>query len=157
MTVTDVLLNFRKALLAILPAVERVGIPWRRPDSYDDWDAVASALYNALVVEVFRWSVPSPSNELFRMPEYDCLLESYAGLCLLEVSHPAFQGGWYLFHSFGTDESPFDMIEVRRISESGDPCEQELTQCSVEGVSFRLRLDPLLNAGDTIEEIRIAG
>jgi hypothetical protein len=156
MTVTDMLLNFRQALLAILPAVERVGIPWRRPDSYDDWDAIASAMFNALVVEVFRWHVRSSSNGLFRMPGYDLLLESYTGFCVLEVSHPALQGGRHLFHSFGTCDNPFDMIEVRRISETGDPFDQELTQCSVEGATFRLRLDPLSNAGETIEEIRIA-
>ena len=156
MTITDVLLNFRQALLAILPAVERVGIPWRRPDAYDDWDAITSVMFNTLVVEVFRWSVASSTSGLFKMPGYDLLLESYAGLCVLEVRHAALQGGRHLFHSFGTHDSPFDMIEVRRISETGDPFDQALTQCSVLGATFQLRLDPSVNAGETLEEIRIA-
>jgi hypothetical protein len=32
MTTTDMLLNFRRALLGVLPAVEAVGIPWKRPE-----------------------------------------------------------------------------------------------------------------------------
>lgn len=157
MTVTEVLLNFRQALLAILPTVEKVGIPWRRPDAYDEWDGIASALFKSLVFEVLRWSVRGPRKEEFRMPEYDLLLEGYAGLSILEVSHPALPSGRYLFHSFGTEETPFDVLELRRISDTGTPYEQELTLCSVEGCTFQLQLAQWLNGGETLEEIDIGG
>ena len=58
MTVTSVLLNFRDSLRVLLPMVERVDIPWRRGDAYDEWDAITSVLFNKLVQEVLRWHLP---------------------------------------------------------------------------------------------------
>lgn len=156
MTVTDLLLNFRQALLAVVPTVEKVGTSWRRLDAYDEWDAIASALFNALVFEVLRWSQPERLKERFRLPDYDLLLQSYAGLCVLEVVHPALPSGHHIFHAFGTRKSPFDVVELRRVSETGEPYEQDLTVCPVEGANFRLRLDPALNNGHVIEEVTIA-
>lgn len=155
MTVIDVLLNFRQALLSTLPAVEKVGVPWRRPDSYDEWDAVATALYNGLVIEVIRYSLRHELQQLFSMPQYDLLLESYAGLCVVEVSHPALQPGRYVFHAFGTSETPFDIVELRRVSDAGDPCESDLTSCPVEKVRFWVKLDQSLNDENMIEEVTI--
>ncbi len=50
-TITELIGNFRVGLLAVLPSVERLGIPSRRPDAYDHWDALATAVYTALVIE----------------------------------------------------------------------------------------------------------
>ena len=155
MSVTEVLLNFRQALLAILPAIERVGIPWRRPDAYDEWDSIASALFESLVFQVLHFSLPDSFKEKFRIPDYDLFLPTYTGLSVLEVRHPALPCGRYLFHSFGTENCPFDVVELRRISDTGEPYDQNLTLCSVEGATFRLLLAPWPNDGETIEEVNI--
>ena len=68
MTIASVLLNFRTALLAIVPAVERAGISWKRPDAYDEWDAIATTVFDKLVIEVLRWSLPEEERESFRGP-----------------------------------------------------------------------------------------
>jgi hypothetical protein len=51
MTVTELVCNFRAALLGVLPAVEKVRISWRDAELSDDWDNIAFALFEALVVE----------------------------------------------------------------------------------------------------------
>lgn len=145
MNVTDILLNFRQALLAVLPFVEKANIPWQRLDAYDEWDAIASALFNALVVEVLRYSLQKPLQEQFMMPGYDLFLESYAGLCVVEVTHPLFNCGQHIFHSFGTRKSAFDIVEVRRIAKNGHPYNQELIQCIIDDASFYLKLDRFRN------------
>jgi hypothetical protein len=153
MTVTEVLMNFRQALLAILPAVQKVGIPWQRPDSYDEWDDIASVLFNSLVIKFLQWSMPSPILEKFKMPKYDLFLENYTGLCVLEVRHSGLQEGRYLFHSFGTEASPFDVVEMRCISGIVDPASHELVLCPVKGASFVLRLDSSTGSDRLVEEV----
>lgn len=139
MTVTSVLLNFRNALLVLLPMVERVEIPWKRVDAYDEWDAITSVLFNKLVQEVLRWHLPEDNQADFNLPEYDLLLSTYAGLATLEVVHPSLQPGRWVFHAFGTDNDPFDVVEVRSLSADGRPASEGLKTCPVEGTIFLLR------------------
>jgi hypothetical protein len=155
MTVAEVMLNLRRALLAVVPTVEAVGIPWCRPDAYDEWDAIAASLYNALVVEVLRWSLPEPLRAGFKLPEYDLLVPSYAGLCTVEVLHSLLPDGRNVFHAFGTSSEPFDMVEVRMVSSGGNPYGQELATCPVAGARLHLRLDPELSGSQLIEEVNI--
>ena len=140
MTVTELLLNFRQALLAIVPAAERVALPWRRPDAYDDWDEIASALYRALVIEVLRWSLDAKQQVSFELPEYDLLFERSEGMSLLEVRHPDLRPGPFFFHSFSTEHSPFDLVEVRETLGEGSGVTPVLETCPVEGALFQLRL-----------------
>lgn len=146
MTVTDVLLNFRAALLAIVPAVEHVGIPWKRPDSYDEWDAIASTLFKSLVVEVLRWSLPGCSGDTFRVPLYDQLAPDYSDTSTVEVLHPELPSGRWLFHAFGTSNVPLDVVEIRPLLEDGRVLHEKLATCPVEDSQFRLRL--LLEEGN---------
>lgn len=140
MTVTSVLLNFRNALLVLLPMVERVDIPWRRGDAYDEWDAITSVLFNKLVQEVLRWHLSEDNQADFDLPEYDLLLSTYAGLATLEVVHPSLQPGRWVFHAFGTDNESFDVVEVRSLSVDGWPTSDELKTCPIDGAIFLLRM-----------------
>lgn len=141
MTVGDVLLNFRSALCALVPFAEHVGISWKRPDAYDEWDTLATTLFDQLVVSVLTWSLPRSGQAGFRLPAYDLLAESYEGLSTLEVTHPSLQEGRWLFHAFGCKDGPFDIVEVRELTEEGLPFGDDLKICPVEGASFTLRLD----------------
>lgn len=152
MKVTTVLLNFRGALLALVPMVERVGIPWKRPDAYDEWDAIASALFEKLVVEVLRWSLPEDEQKDFQLPAYDLLLPRYVGMGTLEVVHPSLQRGRWLFHAFGTESKPFDLVEVRSLSVDGSPLSEELKTCPIDEVVFRLRIH---SDREPIDEVEI--
>ena len=140
MKVASVMLNFRRALVALVPSVEHVGIPWKRPDAYDEWDKIATTLFDQLVVEVLRWTLPDKEQEDFYLPPYDLLIPDYAELSSLEVTHPTLREGRWIFHAFGTTRDPFDTLEVREVSEEGQPLGDDLTTCSVESAGFRLRL-----------------
>ena len=113
----EVILNFRAALRAVIPMVEKAGVPWKRPDAYDEWDSVATALFESLVVAALRWSLPEDEQEDFELPEYDLLRSSYQGLSAVEV----------------------ETVEVRHLSADGEPIGDVLRECPVEGVQFSLR------------------
>lgn len=152
MTVTSILLNFRAALFALVPVVKRVGIAWKRPDAYDEWDTIAATLFDKLVVEVIRWSLPEETQECFRLPLYDLLLPVYASTSTLEVFHSSLPPGRWLFHAFGSNREPFDVVEVRSLSKDGRPLAEELETCLLDGAEFHLRLNHDL---ELIEEIEI--
>jgi hypothetical protein len=116
MNVSTAILNFSQALAATVPAFEKAGLPWRRPDAYDEWDDVATALFSALVTGVLRWQLPERFREGFAIPPYDLLLESYRDVATIEIVNiAAGAGDRYIFHALVTDHAPFDTVEFRRV------------------------------------------
>ena len=140
MKVASVLLNFRRAILVLVPSMEFVAIPWKRPDAYDEWDEIATMLFSRLVIGVIQWSLPDDDQIDFCMPAYDLLAESYEGQSTLEVSHPILPQGRWVFHAFGTTSEPFDTVEVREVSMQGLPVADNFVTCPLAGADFRFRL-----------------
>ena len=151
MRVSEIVENYRSALIAVLPSVEYAGIPWRRPDSYDEWDAIASVLYESLVVAPLRWGLEEQEQHCFEMPKYDLLLESYAGLSWIEVLGPT--PDKHMFHAFGTAREPFDIVEIRSVGESGHPEKEGLQFIPLSDVSFRLRHRTTTGRIELLDEI----
>lgn len=139
MRTTEIILNFRSALLAVLPMVERVGIPWRSGDAYDEWDAVAAALFEALVVDVFRWSLFADRPDALQMPPYDMILKSYSEHSAVEIDHPSLPGGRKVFHSFGTSQRPLDQVLWLPVTDLGEPKAMKPKPCSVQETEFLFR------------------
>jgi len=50
-TVTDLVLNFAEACRALIPSLDRAGVPWGDGAQYDSFDRVAEALFESLVIE----------------------------------------------------------------------------------------------------------
>ena len=142
MTVEDLIRNFRSALTGVLPAVERLGIPWRRPLAYDEWDSLAAAIYGSLVIAPCRWNLPEADQGRFRLPPYDLLLESYAGHSLIELNPGDRTDLVCAFHALGTTNEPFDTIEWRALSPSGTPLTGELETCPLAEARLALRHVP---------------
>lgn len=155
MTVTDIILNFRSALLGIIPFVERVGIPWKRIDAYDEWDNIAAALYQALVVEPLRFSLHEEEQYKFNLPVYDLLLQDYTNSSIIEVLPPYSDRKIKIFHALGTSRSPFDLVEWRAVGPTGFPESELLETTPLKGARFALRLCKNGLLGSRIEEFAI--
>lgn len=140
MTITELLLNFRSALRSVAPLAERVGVPWRRPDAYDEWDDIATVLFVNLVAKVLQWSLVEDTGREAPIAAYDVLLESYENVNAIEVRHTSLNGERFVFHAFGTENAPFDIVEVRRTSLAGRPWSGNLETCPVRGAEFFVRL-----------------
>jgi hypothetical protein len=91
----------------------------------------------------------------FRVPSYDLRLASYEGFSTLEVTHPSLPEGRWLFHAFGTEVEPFDLVEVRKVTEEGLPLVEDLDTCPVEGANFRLRLYQELRPSKILAEVGV--
>ena len=155
MTVTELLANFRDGLLSLVPAFERVGIPWRRPDAYDEWDAVATAVYRALVVEPLRSALSEGAHATdLQLTDYDVLLPSYANRSLIEIVPGRSDGLLQVFHALGTDGAPFDTVEWRMVTaETGTPVSDALERTPFKAVRFVIRIPRRGSPADLIQEI----
>ncbi len=81
--ITELMDVLRSGLAVLIPVVERIGIPWNEDNAYDDWDTIASTLYEQLVVNTARNSVEVTSGLEF--PKYDLIYPSYDGLAHFRV------------------------------------------------------------------------
>lgn len=153
MTVTDVILNFRAALVAVLPMVETLGIPWKRGDAYDEWDDLASCMYKQLVGNLLSAARVPFRGAPVRLAAYDMMLPDYSQYATIDVQNMELGPGRWVFHAFGTDTAPFDVLEVRELSIDALPCSEELRTCSILGSRFLLTLPD----GSRIEQVPVHG
>ena len=119
-TITELVVTFSECLSALTPYVTRVGIPWKEPDNYDEWDAIASTIYSSIVVSTIAYAVEA---ELFaKLAPYDMSLSNYANTSFL------------FSRKFGRDAAflrlesaviPFDTAVFQRINPDGQPNEKQ--------------------------------
>jgi hypothetical protein len=134
-SVHNLVLNFRDALVALTPYMDRANIGWRDEEAYDDWDEVAQSLYKNMVIRSVLFSI---EDDGLTMAEYDMVYTSYEDKSFIEVVGNTPQENEYLsFVGFSTLEHPFDQVRYQLVSgpdlrAAGSPaCMQ------VKGVSFR--------------------
>lgn len=156
MTITDLIVNFQAALQGLVPCVRRVRVPWKRPEAYDEWDDIATALYQALIVEPLRFSLPDAERGRFTLPAYDMLLPTYVGKNVIEVLPAETGGRMKVFHALGTSEVPFDVVEWRAITATGSPESDRLETTPLKAANFALRLTINGYTDTRIEEIPIS-
>jgi len=49
-SIDELVRSFRDALCALVPIAERVQMPWKEPNAYDDWDHMCEAIYRSIVI-----------------------------------------------------------------------------------------------------------
>lgn len=110
MLITDLMLNFQQALREIVPRIEFVGTPWKEPQAYDQWDDIASAIFEALVREPIRSSWPEEQWHLVNIPGYNYWKDGIAGRHFIEVLSDTDPGTICVFDEFSTVSEPFDTV-----------------------------------------------
>ncbi len=74
-SVTQLICYFREALIAMTPIADKICMPWREPNNYDDWDSIASAIYASIVIKSIENS--TEFQGAYPLPHYDLRVESY--------------------------------------------------------------------------------
>ncbi len=144
---TELMDVFRSGLAALVPVVERVGIPWTEGDAYDDWDAIASTLYEQIVVNTARNAAELNSTHEF--PKYDLIYPSYNGLACFEVvlaSTNEFLGVFVGFEAIGRD-----FAKVKYVAQSADGTIDTITTLGIYFSESKIRLRIPGNLHDHVE------
>ena len=105
-TITMLLLNFRSALIAILPYMDAIKIGWKDDEAYDDWDDIASSLYRNMVMNSIRHS--SECRYDLELAPYDLLVSSYKRMYITVIYK---QFDKLAFIGFSSKSEAFDSVK----------------------------------------------
>jgi hypothetical protein len=112
-------------------------MPWREGDAYDDWDAMAGALYDSLVVRTIRHA--SQGGEGAKLPEYDLVYPSYYEYDVIRVVSGAVPPGTVgVFIGFMGTETGFDQVKWVAMPEAGEIVDSEAHACDYDNCEFML-------------------
>lgn len=130
-TIGELVRIFHDALAAVAPILERARIHSDELRAYDDWDEIAQALFENVVVRSIRWSQEA---------NHDIDLGRYATLGQRRGDAPRLvvQGDrgdkWRTFHSIVSRQQPFDTVKALE----GD--EEVMSEIPFERARFALRI-----------------
>lgn len=94
----------QKAMRAASAVADDLGIAWREPDNYDDWDSVAGGIFEGFVLEAIR----SSSGWTDRLPliAYDRRVSDYNRFSYIGVE---LDGATLPFVCMETESDAFDV------------------------------------------------
>jgi|SRR5580700_11181170 hypothetical protein len=102
-SIDELVRSFRDALITLVPIAERVHMPWRQPNAYDDWDRICRAIYQSIVVDSIENAEQIGASA--PVPAYDLRILSYKKNSFLCNSA---SGSKSAFVGFETKSQPFD-------------------------------------------------
>lgn len=85
MSITELLDLFRRGLTALVPVADGVGISWRDGEAYDDWDEIATCLYERVVANSIKQACHSMGLSTINLAEYDMSLSSYSNRAYIRL------------------------------------------------------------------------
>lgn len=109
-SVQELLAGVRRAFGALVPIAESLGVRWREPDNYVDWDAIARGVFEGLALAAIRSSVGWEGS--FVLAEYDKRVADYADLSYVAVE---LRGGHLPLVCLATTTHPFDTCLVAEL------------------------------------------
>jgi hypothetical protein len=105
---------FREGLIALLPVADKAHMPWKEPNNYDDWDTIATSLFESIVTrsleEAREW------NHFDPLPKFNQRIEDYSKNSFLAVTKAETT---LAFICFETKVTPFDRCLFARLDEMG--------------------------------------
>ena len=97
----------QRALTALAPTAESIGVPWRAPDAYDTWDEAAQGVFNGFVGTAIRESVNA--SGCLPINRYDVHADDFSQLSSIAVLT---EHGPMPFIGFDTAARPFDTCVI---------------------------------------------
>lgn len=117
-SVNELIMNFRGALLSLLPWLAKSKISYNEQSSYDDWDAISEVLYETMVLNSIRYSDEYKSlNNLLPFAKYDFYYENYEGLNYIKTQIPGRIEELMIFMAF-VHENNLDAIKVAVVNKN---------------------------------------
>jgi hypothetical protein len=112
-SVNEAVLIFREAPISLIPIVEKAQMPWKEPDNYDDWDAIAAVLFDSIVMrsveEADEW------KKFDAIPKFRKRIGTYSNCSFLTSSD---EPGALAFICFETQSAAFDTCLFARLDKA---------------------------------------
>lgn len=138
--VTALIYNFRDALIALLPFLEKGGITWQKLNDLDVFDGVCESLFELLVLLKIEIFMERKHNFTPPLPRYGMFYKDYSKSSYIEVltDKTNSQGRFYTFVMLKSTSNPFDTVLCNLIDESGNVIQRDV-ELKFADVNFRFR------------------
>ncbi len=113
-SITELLRCFQEALLALVPVADKVRIPWREPENYDNWDSIATALYNSIVIGSVDYAIQFQGS--LPISRYDIHVSTYGSESFIGLESLRQSAALVCLE---TVERPFDTCLFARLDDNG--------------------------------------
>jgi hypothetical protein len=111
-------------------------ISWREGEAYDDWDRIAGALYESIVLDSIRNSAHE-SDEL-RFAPYGLVVRDYRECSYVEAASNAFTGAFIELLPGEFDD--FSVVSAIDLDERGRAMPQSICRFNITDMRFAARL-----------------
>ncbi len=135
-TVTQTLGLLREAIVALVPIAEKAQMPWRDGEAYDDWDAIASCLYDSIVVRTICCA--KEAEQGIALPKYDMVYPSYKDAFILVEGDGVPEGVLAAFVGFAGTSPEFGCVKWVKVHASGHAHDQKIESSPYDGCQFYL-------------------
>ncbi|MFY9512534.1 MAG: hypothetical protein WAQ05_16325 [Rubrivivax sp.] len=107
MSMNALLAGFQRALRALVPIADDLGVRWREPENYSDWDAIANGAFEGFVLSAVRSSLGW--TECLPLVDYDKRIADYGQYSYVAIT---LQGQHLPLVCIETAVDPFDTCLV---------------------------------------------
>ena len=119
-TTSEIMEIFRESLIALVPLMERAHLPWREGKAYDEWDRIASSLFEGIALSSLQWGLGGGGFTEIHVPAYDMVYPDYHQFSFIEyVTGSSLPNSHLLFCKFVTRDSPFDTVQCYEVDDRG--------------------------------------
>ena len=115
-TVAELVIIFSDCLRSLTSHVTKVGIEWEEGKNYDDWDAIAQALYSAIVGATIAYTVEGKGFK--KLAPYALIMPDYSQLSFLSCVQSKQR---LAFLRLERSERPFDTAVFLELDSEGKP------------------------------------
>jgi hypothetical protein len=107
-SITELVCTFRDCLAAVAPLLERARFRTEEPNTSDDWDNVAEALFENIVGRSIRWS--AEVGQEVQLGPYATIHRDYEERPRIEVIPIGRPASPLIFHSLVSSRERFDRV-----------------------------------------------
>ena len=135
----EIISNFRAALMAMLPVLEKANIPWRNVGMYDDFDGIAESLFEWMVLHKLENNAIEQFDTVPELAKYGYIYKNYSKKSFIQViieKDETFD--LYVFNFISTKDTPFDTMICNIIDFDGNLKDQDV-EVPFEGAKFRFQ------------------
>ena len=135
-TVTELMSIFREAQGALVPVMERARVRWHG-NTYDDWETIAEALFDSIVVMSITNALPPADAARLQIPKLAMIYGDYSTMSFIEVlTGDKESPSLHRFFQFGSINKPFDTVEYLAIDAAGKVLSEEINSIPADRTEF---------------------
>jgi|DewCreStandDraft_4_1066084.scaffolds.fasta_scaffold00019_249 hypothetical protein len=136
-TITDAIIDFRSAIITLIPILDKTNIAWIDDEQNDDFAGIVEALFKWMVNYKLENLLEEKHGEVPHLPNYCYNYTDYSKMSYIEVIPNKGNYNNLAFVYLGSKEYAFDTVFCNELDYDGKVIERNI-EINIEEASFRL-------------------